>query len=252
MYYYIYDNYLAEKKYQPIISKIEARLTDLGINGKINRMSLLKNTDRTIIDEIQRGVKTIVIVGNDKTLNQTINLVKDFNITFGFIPIGPNNNIAKLMGIPEGDEACNILSSRIIKEINLGLINKKYYFITYLEMPGDNIYINCDSNYFINIEDKKNDVVIVSNIYYGEYEDKVPLKNNTDFLNLIIKNTKKGIFTQKKEYFSYFKAQKMFLNGEKSIPILMMDEKKIIKTPIKIEIAKEKLRLIVGKKRTII
>lgn len=252
MYYYIYDNFLSEKKYQPIIAKIESRLTDLGINGKINRMSLLKNIDKTINEEIQRGIKTIVVVGNDKTLNQAINLVNNFSVTFGFIPIGPNNNIAKLMGIPEGEEACNILSSRIVKEINLGLINQKYYFFTYLEMPGDSLYINCDSDYFINIDDKKNNIVTISNLYYGEYENKIPIQNNSEYLNLIIKNSKKSLFSAGKEYFSYFKAQKMSLNGEKSIPILMIDEKKIIKTPIKIEIGKNKLKLIVGKKRKII
>lgn len=252
MYYYIYDNYLAEKKYQSIISKIESRLTDLGINGKINKMSILKNIDKTINEEIQKGVKTVVVVGNDKTLNQVINIINKPNIIIGFIPLGPNNNIAKLMGIPEGEEACDILSSRIIKNINLGLINQKYYFITYLEMPGDNLYINCDDNYFINIDDKKNNIVTISNIYYGEYENKIAFKNNSSFFNLIIKNTKNGLFKAKKEYFSYFKAKKMLLNSERSIPILMIDEKKIIKTPIQIEIIKDRLKLIVGKKRIII
>lgn len=251
MYYYIYDNYLSERKYNTTISKIESRLTDLGINGKIVKMSILKNLEKTINDDIVRGVKTLVVVGNDKTLNQTINLINNLNIIIGFIPVGPNNNIAKLMGIPEGEAACDILSSRIIQPINLGLINQRQYFITYLEMLGDGLYINCDDNYFINVEDK-HDIITLSNIYWGEYEDKIDIKNNANYLNLIIKNSKKSLFKGKRDYFSYFKAKKVSITGEKSIPILLLDEKRIIKTPINLEIAKQKLNLIVGKKRKLI
>jgi len=154
------------------------------------------------------------------------------------------------MGIPEGEAACNILSSRNILPIKLGIINKKYLFISYLEMMSDGVYINCDDNYYINIENRK-DIITISNIYYGEYEDKLPIKNNTNYLNLIIKNQIKGLFKAKKESFSHFKAKKIHINGDKSIPILIMDEKRIIKTPIKIEIAKQTINLIVGKNRKI-
>lgn len=250
MYYYIYDNYLAEKKYQGTLSKIESQLTDLGINGKIVKMSVLKNLHSQAAADIANGVKTIIIVGNDQTFNQAINLVNNFSLPFGIIPIGPNNKIAELMGIPEGEPACNIISSRNIQQINLGIINQQYYFVTYLEMPGDGAYINCDDNYFINIEDKK-DIVTISSIYYGEYEHKIKIKNNANFLNLIIKNKTGGFFAAKKDNFSCFKAKKITVTGEKSIPIILIDEKKIIKTPIKAEISKQKLRLIAGKNRKI-
>jgi len=119
-----------------------------------------------------------------------------------------------------------------------------------LEMTGDGVYINCDDNYFINIEDRR-DIVTISNIYWGEYESKMDIKNDADYLNLIIKNKTGGIFTSKKENFSRFKAKKISITGEKSIPILMIDEKKIIKTPIIVEIAKRRISLIVGKNRRI-
>jgi hypothetical protein len=246
MYYYIYDNYLTEKKYQATISRIESRLTDLGINGKIIRMSTFKNLSKDLNEEIARGVKTVIIVGNDRTFNQSINLINNLNLTVGLIPLGPNNNIASLMGIPEGEPACDVLSSRIVKSINLGIINQKYLFLTYLEMPGEGVYINCDENYFINISDNT-DIITISNIYWGEDEEKIPIINNNDYFNLIIKSTKRGLFRAKKENFSYFKAKKISISGEKSVPILLVDEKRIIKTPIKLEIAKQKLNLIVSK-----
>ncbi|MFA5020689.1 MAG: diacylglycerol kinase family protein [Patescibacteria group bacterium] len=250
MYYYIYDNYLAEKKYQKTLLRIESRLTDLGINGKIVKMSVLKNIGDNLNEDIAKGVKTIVVVGNDRTLNQSINLIHNLNLPIGLIPLGPNNNLAGLMGIPEGEAACDILSSRNMQKVSLGLINQNYYFLSYLEMPGENICINCDNNYFININNRK-DVITISNIYYGEDEGKVAISSNTDYLDLIIKNKVGGIFKAKKENFSHFKSKKIAITGDKSIPVLLIDEKKIIKTPIQIEISKQKLNFITGKKRKI-
>jgi hypothetical protein len=250
MYYYIYDNFVSERKHQKELALIESRLTDLGINGKITKMSILKNLKKTINDEIKKGIKTLVIIGNDKTLNQTINLLEDLNITIGFIPIGENNNLAKLLGIKEGEKACDILSSRIITKLNLGLINNLIYFISYLELPGDNIYINCNNDFFINTEGKNN-IITVSNIYFGEDEEKLKIKNNTGYFNLIIKNQKKYFLKPKKTYYSYFKAENININSEKSIPILMIDEKRILKTPLNLKIAKNKLNIIVGKNRSI-
>ena len=248
MYYYIYDNFVSERKYSKTIAQIEARLTDLGINGKITKMSILKNLKKTINEEISHGVKTLVIVGNDKTLSQTLNLLDDLDITIGFIPIGPNNNLAKLLGIKEGETACDILSSRIITKLNLGLINDLVYFITYLELPGDDIYINCNDDFYINTEGKNN-IIIISNIYFGEDEEKLKIKNNDNFFNLVIKNQEKSLFKAKKVTYSYFKAEKININSEKSVPILMIDEKRILKTPINLKLLKNKLNIIVGKNR---
>lgn len=246
MYHYIYDNYLLEKKYQNTIARIEARLTDLGINGKIIKFSAFKNLNKAINEELSQEIKTIVIVGNTKTFNQSLNLIKNKKINLGFIPIGPNNEFAKFLGIPEGEAACEILSARIIQEINLGLINEKYYFVSCLELPGDNVYINCDDNYFINTS-SRNNIITVSNIYLNS--DQPNIKNNQGYLNLIIKNTEKKLFKAKKEYFSYFKADKLKINSDKSVPVLLTDEKIILKTPIKVEIAKEKIKIIAGKNR---
>lgn len=247
MYYYVYDNYLLEKKYQNTISKIESRLVDLGINGKIIK---LNNSLPNKLKEELNNIKTLVVVGNDKTLNQTINLIKNFNKTIGFIPIGDDNNFCKLIGVPENEGACDILSSRIIKTINLGTINNSIDFLTYLEIPTYNIYLNCDDNFYINTDDK-NGIITISNLYYGEYEKNIKIDNNSKKLNIIIKNQKKQFLRLKKDFFSRFQAKKIAISSDKSIPILLIDEKRIIKTPATITIGEKKINLIVGKNRLI-
>lgn len=249
MYYYIYDSYLKEKKYQIIISKAESKLTDLGINGKINYLSFLKNIEQIIKEEIKQGISTIVVAGNDKTLNQIINYVADLDIVIGFIPVGPHNNIAKLLGIPEGEFACDVLSARIVKKIDLGKINDNYYFFTTLETPGDNINLNCDNSYFISLEGKNN-IININNLFSLP---EIPLKANKGYLSLIIKNIKRELFFKEKISFSYFKGKKINLssNSNKSLPILLTDEKRIIKTPLEIKIVPQKIKIIVGRDRII-
>ena len=48
MYLYIYDSCLKEKKYQNLLSKIENKIIDLDIKGKILRLNMLKNIYGTL------------------------------------------------------------------------------------------------------------------------------------------------------------------------------------------------------------
>ena len=87
MYSYIYDSFVSQKKYQKLLARVEIRLTDLGISGKIKRLSPLKNLKETIKDEIRGGAKTIVVVGDDSTLGEVINLVAGKNITLALFQL---------------------------------------------------------------------------------------------------------------------------------------------------------------------
>jgi len=244
MYYYLYDSELSDKKYNTVIAKIETRLTDLGINGKINRLSFLKNINQILSEEIKRGVKTVIIVGDDKTIGQVINLVADFNITIGLIPVGQNNNIARLLGVPLGEDACNIISSRIIKKIDLGKINN-HYFLTDLIISGKNITLECDNNYLINLE-TGNNIINISNLNYSYGSPTDPIDGQLD---VFIENIQRRILRKSKSTLSHFKNTTLKITGDKTVPILISDEKKIVKTPAEVTVAAKKLKIIVGKNR---
>ncbi|MCK4553680.1 hypothetical protein KAU19_01815, partial [Candidatus Parcubacteria bacterium] len=64
MHIYIYDSYVNQKKYDKVLARIETRITDLGLNGKISRLGLMKNIPDLVYNELKRGVKTIIAVGN--------------------------------------------------------------------------------------------------------------------------------------------------------------------------------------------
>ena len=194
MYYYIYDNFLKHKKYQSLLSKIENRLTDLGINGRIGRLSLLTSLKELIKEGIKRDVKTIVVVGNNQTINRTIKALAmiDQQLTLGIIPIGSDNQLAELLGIPTGESACEILSARKIEKLNIGQINNDQFFISSIVLSAVDIAITCDNQYRI-IPTNKNGRVIINNFYH----ESIINNPKNDLLKIFIQGSYKDGFIKK-------------------------------------------------------
>ena len=255
MYYYIYDALLNDKKYTASVHKIENRLMQLGISGRIEKLTILKNLKEIVEDAVKKGAETIVAVGSDDIVSRIVSVLPSFNVTFGIIPIGPNNKIAKMFGIPEGDPACDVLSARITEKIDLGKANQAY-FITSLEIPqSKDVIVDCGD---YNISARSNNSSI--NIYnintdqkssgYGDYSSSpkdgwleavfVSPKQNWSLINIF-----------KKEYSSNsifpFKKLKIKCSAE-SLPVIA-DGQITFKTPVTVEVAPKKLKVIVGKNR---
>ncbi len=152
---YFYDAFVSEGKNNKTIAKIEIRLTDLGLNGKIIRLGAIKSIDKLLEDELRRGAKNIIAVGNDflfeDILNSFIKLNNQNNIPIGFIPVGnKNNSIAKKLNIKKEEDACDILSARIIKTIHPLKINNTY-FLFEAEIDSKNTSVQIDDDYSIEI-----------------------------------------------------------------------------------------------------
>jgi diacylglycerol kinase family enzyme len=147
MYCYLYDEFIQEnKRFERELLKIENRLTDLGIAGKVSRLALFRNAEEMIRDEIARGVSTVVVLGNDATVRKVINVVAGTDVVLGIIPIGPNNDLARMMGIPEGVAACDVLSARRVETIDAGIVNGRR-FVTGLTMPDFHAEITCEDRF---------------------------------------------------------------------------------------------------------
>ncbi len=124
MYYYVYDEFVQSPRYEKELAQIDTRLTDLGINGKVARLALFRDATEFIRDELKQGVKTVVAVGNDMTLRKCIDAVGDADIAVGIIPMGKeHNSIARLLGVPMGLPACDVLSARILEAVDIGVVN---------------------------------------------------------------------------------------------------------------------------------
>jgi len=249
MYQYIYDSFLSNKKYDKILANIEARLIDLGIKGKINKLTVLKNFESYIKDVAQKKSDCLVVVGDDRTLAKILNIVIENDVILGFIPIGDKNIIADFFGIPKENTACEVLSARKIEEIDLGIVGGQY-FLSSVEVFGEGISIICNNKYEIKTLAGTEKIGIYNLCLKGPSQNLFNPKD--EMLELVsIPKQEKTIFNFKKkdlkETIIKIKRAKI-LSSDKSNSVLV-DSGKIIKTPVEVKVAEKKLKIIVGKMR---
>lgn len=252
MYLYFYDSFLNNKRHNSTLAKIETRLTDLGIGGKIFRLSPLRNITELLTDEVRSGAKTIVVVGNDKTFTQIINIVATLDVTLGLIPIGSENKIAQILGIPSAEDACNILAARKIEKVDLGKANSTY-FLSNITISSGKLEIECGNKYKVMPELR--DQISICNLrplFATELSQTNYFDPQDGFLEILIQPIKSSFnqffrkSTQLKN--SIIPVKKITIRSKDSLSITT-DGQKILKTPVQIEIVPKKLRLIVGKNR---
>lgn len=252
MYVYIYDNFLREKKYSSSIKIIEVALTDFGIAGKIIRLNNYTDAKPIIDDEIKRGAKTVVVVGNDKTFGHVLSRAATCNCTFGFIPLGHSNTIADVLGIPVGPEACATLSRRRKESLDVGWVNNRY-FVSQLRVhpaPVEVIYDEKFKAYATNLME-----VVVCNLQPFFYKQN---KNDKNFNIVHPQDGKLEAFLRpltKGKWWGYtYEEPSIFPFEEMEIransPFTVEADGKISKEiRIKIKLAHNKINMVVGRDR---
>ncbi len=242
---FIYDSFLNQKKYDRLLARVETRITDLGLNGKISRLSLTRNVPETVEHELKRGAKTIVAVGNNKLVNQIINSLAGQIVPLGIIPIGEeNNSIAKSLGIDSTDAACDILSARLLARLDLGLAGQTY-FLGSAAINNQGTVIDMDKDYTIETNEKG--MIYVFNLA-GEVAlpERIKLRPDDGVLELVV-NAQAGGFLKQQSDNSIFKITKVTVANPKAQ--LILDGSVALDTPAKITVKPKCLNVIVGKGR---
>lgn len=243
---YIYDDYLNKSKYSRVLNRVEIRLTDLGLNGKIIRLGAIKNIRDVIQNEIKNGAKTIIAVGNNQTVNKIIGSIIDNelygffqkNILFSIIPIGEDNSIADSLGIKKEEEACNILLARRVKKIDIGVVNN-YYFLNKATIESQGSVLEINGEYTIEPLDKG--LVNIFNLKNSANDDKNIKVNPIDGkLDIYIKSKNKDL--------TFLSVNKLKITNEHHP--LILDDIIEIKTPADISVITGKLNVVVGKDRS--
>lgn len=245
MYIYLYDNFLRQKKFDATIKAIETRLTDFGIAGKIVRLQPFTTPEAVIDEERKRGATTAVIVGNDATFGRIISRAATSEMLFGYIPIGAENSIAEVLGIPEGVTACDVLSRRRKLKLDIGWIaNRNRFFISSLYIPPALITVVYDERFQVSSRNGKMELT-VSNL--DPQHARVHPQNGK--LEAYIRPlSRQGIFREVYEEPSTFPFEEMIVTGDRTFAVeadgTITKEKKIV-----IRLAKKKIEVIVGKER---
>ncbi len=243
MHVYIYDDYLSKAKYNKTVNRVEIRLTDLALNGKIIRLNGIKNIKGAIQNEIRLGAKTIVAVGNNQTVNKIIGAIieadiyDDFqkNTLLGIIPVGNDNSIAASFGIKNESEACNILLARRIEKIDLGLVGE-YYFLNEARINGADTKI-CLDDYQIELQNK-GEIRIINLL--SDRNNDISSNPHDGLLDVLISSRGKDQTLLRLNKFRVESArEKILLDGVVEV-----------KTPVEVGVVKNRINIIVGKDRS--
>jgi len=242
MYYYVYDEFVQDRKYEKDLFQIENRLTDLGISGKIGRLALFKDACELVKEEVRRGAKSVVLVGNDNTFNKVARVIGEVKATFGLLPLGDERmSYAEILGIPKGLLACDVLSARIVREMDVGRLNNRSFFQDIL-IPDTDVPIRCDGSYSI-APAEKGDIEIRN---WGRINERGrELGNPTDGLFDIIIHSQ---IDKKTKEQTNLKHSTIDIRVKKQIPVYV-DGERINGSSFKIKMAPNKTKMIVGKQR---
>lgn len=254
-YLYLYDPDLRGKPYRAILSNIESRLSDFEIMDKVVRLSTFSNPRLIVEDEMRHGVKNVIVVGNDETLARILTRTADMEVTFGFLPVGQKKNyLAKILGLPLNEAACEVIAARKIEKIDYGTINKSRFFLSYLYIPATGVRIACDSSFTINKSGKEKIELAVSNLLPPPFaSEKFQLHPQDGQMELYLRLPKPGLLSslmsgRQRGQTSIFPFRHLRLTALKPMTVLA-DGKETQELSVEIEVAKKKLRMIVGKNR---
>ncbi|MFH1890706.1 MAG: diacylglycerol kinase family protein [Candidatus Kuenenbacteria bacterium] len=251
MYYYIYDTFINQKRYEKPLQKTEQLLANAGISGKIFKLNVLKNLEDIINQAENDNIKNIIAVGNDQTVSKVANLLVGKDLAVGIIPMGEQNNFALSFGINSAQEACEILSKRKIEEIDVGKVNNQYFLLS-LESPTNDIIFDFED---YNISPlKENDLLGIYNIAPHQADFKSNPKDG--IMEAVFSPAQSSwwsaIFGGKNKEAknkSIFPIKKVVIKHSKKPVLLSIDRQRNIKTPVEVEVLKRKLKVIVGKER---
>lgn len=241
-YLYIYDQELGHPRFHKVVSRLETRILELGIKGRTVRLTPLKNLREIVAEAVTQGMQTIVAVGSDATLSSAISACVGSGVTVGFIPTDSNSALARILGIPPQDGAVEVLSARIVKSIDVGQVNNSYFIdgVTVSEPESCTVALKG-----FNLECSQGSSLSISNIGFSSLPKGSPLFDPTDGrLNLTVTPPRgRGQVTHLSIQSATIASSST--NGGS----LLLDGVVTQKTPGKISVVHNALRVIVGADR---
>lgn len=241
MYLYVYDGFLSARAYARKLSEIENRLTDLGIFGRVERLTPLKSIALTIEAEVKRGAKTVVAVGNDDTVRKIIDYLPAHKLALGYLPVGPSR-LARTLGIPDGVAACDVLSKRMIETLDIGRVNGQY-FLSSVAIPGGAVTLECEGRFRVSAPSCAG-----IRLYNLQLDDDARAGDPRDGLFEAVIASTQGSAWRRKTAESVFPIRKLSIVSESQFPIVA-DGKQFMGTSAHIEVIPKTLKVIVGKGR---
>ncbi|MFA6475263.1 MAG: hypothetical protein WCV88_03630 [Patescibacteria group bacterium] len=237
MFFYLYDNFVLDKKYTGILDHMEARVIELGINGRVEKLLPLRNMKELIEHGIKQGAHTVVVVGNDHTFLRALQVVAQYDCSMGFLPFG-ETKLGAWFGVTDALDGCDTLSRRITKQLPLGKANQIYFLITATAILPINTQLMCNNKWTISTQ---TEAVACSITIFDQTHIKLFIKP--------IGQTG-GLFRKAKTYHpTELVVERLALEHPgQSLPVTL-DGVTVVKTPVIITAKPKAIKVIVGKHR---
>ena len=174
-------------------------------------------------------------------------------VLFGFLPVGPDNTIAEVLGIPEGELACDVLAQRRNIKLDIGWIsNRNRYFISQLHIPPADITIEYDEKFKVSGKYKKMELVICNLqpfVWNRRGQADFIVHPQDGKLEAFLRPMSgRGMFRDYYEEPSVFPFEEMMIVGDSPF-IVEADGATTKETKIVVKLAKNRIEMIVGKER---
>ncbi|MEK7655824.1 MAG: hypothetical protein AAB386_04050 [Patescibacteria group bacterium] len=151
-YSYIYDDFLSDRGFEREVAALETKLNTYDLAGRIGRLALFRSPKDLVEGMVKDGTKTLIIVGNDSTLDKVMWFLPDLGITVGYIPLVGPSAIGELFNIPVGVAACEVITSRLVETIDTGKIDDRY-FLTEVSVSATLATLDVEGRYRISPTD---------------------------------------------------------------------------------------------------
>lgn len=289
MYYYIVNPAAGGGRINKIQDRLKERLKRLGIMGEFVKSTGSGDVAKLARIGIEKGYKTIIAVGGDGTINEVMNVaIGNEKVAMGIIPTSNTNNLAFALGIKDWYSATGILASRKIEQIDLGKVSDRYFVTSVTigfdpKIAGLNYLANgniiektrfsakvfkeaasfkpvvatlkFDNNYEVEADCFN---IIISNSQFFPFR-AIKTKPQDNLLDTVViakvppaKIIKYSLMKDNSAIdlpkISVFHSSKIEINTKDPADV-SVDGQIAAKTPVKIEIAKEKIKMIVSRKR---
>jgi diacylglycerol kinase family enzyme len=249
--FYLFDSFLGDRKYRPLVTRIESRLTELLVAGRMERLSVLKSASEMVREATKRGGKTVVAVGNDATVSKVLPAVVATGATLGYIPVG-GSRIATLFGIPSGVAACDLIAKRMLARVDLGRANQTYFLFA-LEAPATGLVMELPG---IAVTPRTADArIAICNVgAYGDAGLDGRCTATDGFLEAVVTRPTRSFsnfFRTKLEADTVLPVTSVKVKCPTDCMPLVADGLTVVKTPVTVEVVPRRLSVIVGKNRRI-
>ena len=259
MFFYLYDSFVLDKKNEGTLTRVENRIIELGINGRVEKLTALRNLKELLESAVKKESHTVVIVGDDTTFVRAVNvLAHHSSVALGYIPFSEHSALARVFGIPDTFEACNILSRRVVRTVDLAKANQNFFLTAAVAEHSRGLRIKCNSKYSVSFPRQDMDVRLVNlGDVLNESEEELPSLPPRHLLLKLSpgiskrKWSKRGKGNKEAQHDTLLPIKKAELTHTQEPVPIKLDGTTVLKTPLNITVKAKALKIIVGKERLI-